>query len=177
MDWMTAVTLAIAVLGAVLGVINTVWALWRDRVRLRVAVVWAAERTPGVPEDGRIVCDYAHGLRDRPVGRLGIRVINVGVVPVTVSAVGTTCDGRVARRRGETRSRVFLKSPDTEVVHVGARLEARETVIVWGLDGTPAEYAVRAGVTRVFVDTECGVTVYGTSGLLKRLAQLAGQAQ
>jgi hypothetical protein len=101
-----AITLAIASLGAVLGIINTWKGLDRDRVKLRVAA------TRGYPVfDGKI--------GDDPF--LGIEVINRSGFPVTVTEVGfeiagsskraaitnpVTLDGSRYPRRMESRTSV-----------------------------------------------------------------------
>jgi hypothetical protein len=64
MTLIEALTLALAVIGAVLGVINTVHALWKDRVRLKVTLCWwIGESSKG----------------------LGVEVVNLSGFEITIS--------------------------------------------------------------------------------------------
>lgn len=74
MTWIEGATLAIAVLGAVLGVINTCHALWRDRVRLRVEARPSWE--DGIRTWSVVVRNVAH--RDVTVDVVVIQVLGRG---------------------------------------------------------------------------------------------------
>lgn len=67
MTWTTALTLGVALLGAVLGVINTVRSNWQDRVKLKVSVSrWVdASRNSGI----------------------ALTVVNLSVFAVTVESI------------------------------------------------------------------------------------------
>jgi len=66
---MDGLTLGIAVLGAVLGVMNTAFALWRDWVRIRVTVSWVGA-----------------GMSSNPP--IAVNVVNRSYLAVTIVEVG-----------------------------------------------------------------------------------------
>jgi len=169
------VTLGVALLGAALGVINTFWALWRDRVRLRLVPVW--ERGLVVLDDGQsmsVQTEFEAGLESNPDGRIGLRVINRGLVDVTIRSVGFTDAGVLVRtfRRARVRRRPILGDADGRV-QLPCRLGARESITVWCADVGDQLDAKLAGVTRAYVSTDCGLTVYRTTPMLRRLAREA----
>ena len=67
-----AITFGLALLGSVLGVINTWRAINRDRVKLRVGLVEAP----------------THNLPEHPVAMMGFEVTNLSTFPVTVAEIG-----------------------------------------------------------------------------------------
>lgn len=143
-DLMQAVTLAIAVLGAVLGVINTWHGLDKSRVKLRVRP--------------------AHAI---PVGAapqniaLSIEVTNVGAVAVTVYDVGVFYYG--------TDARGSIVQP--LLGDGGAwprRLEPRSSVTVYG---QRPESRLGHRIKCAYARTQCGVTETGTSPALKQIAE------
>jgi len=69
MGWVEGVTLGIAITGAVLGVINTAFALWRDWVRIRVTVGWVGA-----------------GMSSNPP--IAVNVVNRSYLAVTIVEVG-----------------------------------------------------------------------------------------
>lgn len=77
MPWFGAITLGLAILGAVLGILNAWVSLRRDQVRLRVRPL-SVIVTHGLPFD------------------FGIEVINLSLFPVTLEEVGFTLDGNSA---------------------------------------------------------------------------------
>ena len=139
-----AITLAVAVLGVVLGVINTWHGLDRSRVKLRV-----------------------NPVQVKPIGaapthvRFGIEVMNLSAFPVTIADVG------FYHRR--TDKRTIYTSPF--FIDGGSwprRLEPRSSVTVYGprpvnLPGHP--------LTAAYAKTECGHVKTGTSPALKQLAE------
>lgn len=141
MDWITGVTLAIATLGAVLGIVNTLHQLNRDRVTLRV--------TPKVMF--RLQGQQASGPR------LCIEVINLSTFAVTVSMVGFRCK----------KYDLGLVPP---IVFDGGswprRLEPRQSVTAFFND----DWRTNKDIPRVrwaVAVTECGVTRYGSMRRLK----------
>jgi len=76
MNLITGVTLGIALVGVVLGIINTIHSLNRDRIILRVIPVRVL--TPGL------------SLRED----LGVQIINLSYIPVVVSVVGFSLSKR-----------------------------------------------------------------------------------
>ncbi|MFX0135624.1 MAG: hypothetical protein ACFFDN_18405 [Candidatus Hodarchaeota archaeon] len=65
-----SITLSLAVLGAILGVINTIHSLQRDSIKLKV-------------KPQCVILPQNFGLK-----HMGVEVINLGFVPVTVSEIG-----------------------------------------------------------------------------------------
>ena len=104
-------TLAIAVLGAVLGLLNTWRALSGDRVRLRT----------------RLVVEVPSGLL------LGLEVVNLSSFPITLAEVGVIYRG--AGRKGE-----LLNYGKVDGVALPVRIEARDMVRV-ASDFLPKDYS------------------------------------
>ena len=138
-----AVTLAIAVLGAVLGVINTWHGLDKSRVKLRVRP--------------------AHAI---PVGTapaniaFSIEVTNVGAVAVTVCDVGVFYHGTDAR--GSIVQPLLADGGPWP-----RRLEPRSSVTVYG---QRPESRPDNRIKCAYARTQCGVTETGTSPALKQIA-------
>jgi len=147
----SAITLAIAVLGAVLGVINTWKSIDRDKVKLRVVPKHAIP--VGMPDD-----------RDR----LCIDVTNLSTFPVTISEVGILFKG--------TEEKGALIQP---IIYDGGpfprRLDARSSFTVYFSPEATLKEAFR--VTRcAYARTDCGVQATGTSGALKQMVRDARKA-
>lgn len=126
-----SVTLAIAVLGAVLGIINTWSGYNRDRLKLRVTQSNAFD-----PRSGKWMAT-------------GVSVINLSAFPVTIEEVGfhpTGNQDRFALFGGRTLSGEGLP----------ARIESREaiTFYVQIQSGIPQDF-------RPYCKTGCNNTVFG----------------
>lgn len=138
-----AVTMAVAVLGAVLGIINTWHMIDRSRVKLRVRP--------------------AHAI---PIGNVNesltfcIEVTNLSAFPVTVRDVGVFYHG--TNHRGAYAPPVLIDSGGWP-----RRLEPRSSVTVYGQkpDGSKEQ-----PIKCAYAKTECGVTQTGTSPALKQIA-------
>lgn len=172
MGVMEGVTLGVALLGAVLGVINTCWAIWRDRVRLKVVPLWI--RPAGTDNRGntyRVNSQYQGSLEANPDGQFAIRVINRGLFEVTIESVGLTRSGWIERhwRRSKLARKALLGDGDGIVVFP-KRLAPRESiVVVCSYFGAELDHAL-AGTERVYASTSCGVDAFGGSRLLRALA-------
>lgn len=139
-----AITLAIAVLGAVLGVINTWHALDNTRVKLKVQ--------PGhaIPVGGF-----------NPSLNFCIEVTNLSAFAVTVYDVGVFHHGTEARSS-------FVNPILTDGGKWPRRLEPRSSVTVYGQrPESPPGHPIKCAYAR----THCGVTATGTSGALKQIAR------
>lgn len=138
-----ALTLSVAILGAVLGVINTWRGLDQSRVKLKVL---PAHAIPVGGADPRL--------------KFAIEVTNLSVFPVTVSDVGVFYHG--TKERGSIVQPVLLDG--------GAwprRLEPRSSVTVYsGAQISPPGYRIKCA----YAKTQCGVTKKGTSPALKQIA-------
>lgn len=141
--WMPYVTLAIAVLGAGLGALNT-WNSIKDRrVRLRVTPQWSL----GAGFSG-----------------MSIEVTNLGATPVTLTEVGFT----IGKAKSSLPKRVpVLPAGIMNGPELPTRLDRREaasiTFSVAGLEG----YDIRLAYGR----TADGTIAYGSSGALEQFVQ------
>lgn len=174
-DWSGTLTIAGAALGAVLGVVNTWWALGRDRVHLRVVPLWHSGNRQ--VQNGQILMltsAYAGGLEANPDGRFGLRVINRGFMAVTIESAGFTPSGYVERHfhKAELIRRPIVADADDRV-RLPCRLEPRESITIWcRFVGDELDAKIR-DARRVYVNTACGLDVFATSGLLRRLIREA----
>lgn len=142
---LSGITLSLAVLGAVLGIINTFHALGRDKVRLRVVPKAA------FPVGG-------HGSRK---ARLCIEVTNMSWFPVTINKVGVLYHGTDAH--GALVQPLMLDG--------GAfprRLESRSSFTVYA---DPNALVDREGpqIRCAFAKTDCGVLIEGDSPAFQQL--------
>lgn len=137
-----AVTLAIALLGAALGVINTWHALDNTRVKLRVRPMQAI---PVGTTDSRFT--------------FCIEVTNLSSFAVTVNDVGVFYEG--TERRGSYTPPLLFDGKGWP-----RRLESRTSVTVYGQppSGKPGQPLKCA-----YARTECGTTHTGTSPAFKSL--------
>ena len=141
------ITLAIAVLGAVLGLINTWQALDKSRVKLRVIPKHAV---PVGAADTRLT--------------FCIEITNLSAFALTIGEAGVFYRG--TDRRGAYAQPVLIDGNGWP-----RRLEPRSSVTVYGQppfssDGHPLKCA--------YARTECGVTKTGTSPAFKQLAARGG---
>jgi hypothetical protein len=139
------ITLPLAVLGAVLGVINTWRGLERDRVKLRVVPKIAYPATPG--------------LDPRP--RLCIEVTNLSTFPVTISEVGFL-------QRGTDHRMALLQPILPDGGPFPRRLEARHGFTAYFAPGAEARDGFE-NVTKAYARTECGEWRHGKSKALSAL--------
>jgi len=137
MGWVEGVTLGIAVTGAVLGLINTAWALWRDRVRIRVRVAWLGAGMSGDP----------------PVT---VEVVNRSYLAVTLVEVAWV-QSSDAKRRGP-----FLGFDNQDVERTGGlpfRLEARSIFTLTDFTLGLSRDVEGGSLSAVIVRTACGTVV------------------
>lgn len=141
MNFITSITLAIAVLGAVLGIINTIHSLNRDRILLKIIPKWI------------IV----------PSGRyLGIEIVNLSYIAVVVEEVGFSLTRTI---KGE---RIPLLNP---VVLDGGpfprRLEPRYSMTVVASKELLKSKEFRR-IKFAYAGTSCGLIFKGNSGALRQ---------
>ncbi|MEF3698773.1 hypothetical protein [Desulfolutivibrio sp.] len=135
-------TLIIAVIGAILGVFNTAYAVSRDR--LKVVVVPKMARTH---------------LSGKPVNILCIEVINKGTSSITISEVGFGLR--------HTKERMALVEPifiDGKMLPY--RLEARESFSAYTNENIFFEIGFN-DIKNAYATTSCGKKFVGTSPALK----------
>ena len=133
-EWLPHVTLAIAVLGAVLGVLTTWRTFNNDRVRVRVRPT-----TVYFPHAGQWA--------------LGVEVVNLSAFAITVDSVGFTMRGT---DRHLQLMRPMLSSGDS----LPKRLEPRTAFTAFAAFGTEEEEDF-AFADQAYVGTACGERVTG----------------
>lgn len=174
-DWTSGLTIAGAALGAVLGIVHTWWALGRDRVRLRIVPLWhSGDRQMENGQVLRVTSAYAGGLKANPDGRFGVRVINRGFMAVTIEGVGFTSTGLFERHiRNAKLVRRAIAGDADDVVRLPCRLEPRTSITIWcSFVGDELDAKIH-DARRVYVNTACGLDVFATSGLFRRLVREA----
>jgi hypothetical protein len=155
MDVAGAITLAIAVLGAVLGVMNLLHERSQSKVKLRVVPKLAAV----VDERGTIQrTKSASGPVD---GIPCIEVINLSAFAVTVSEVGFTVKGNKKQRFATPMPELIDEKPWPR------RLDSRESVSTYL--SLPQQLAGR--IDKAYAVTECGHKAYGSSPALVALRE------
>lgn len=147
MNLVEAITLGIALLGAVLGIINTWYALSKDRVRLKVTPAWA-------------FADFGESKQS-----ISIEVLNLGMIPVTVAEVGFRLAGAGNER---------LVQPDARLTQGGTlpyRLDPRTalTVVFWPTFLAEDKFSE---VATAYARTQCGRVINGTSPALRQIVNL-----
>ncbi len=138
------ITIAIAVVGAVLGIINTWQVLDQRRVRLRV-----------VPQIARM---FFRGEFGKPMGC--IEVINLSAFPVRIHEIGFTI-------KGDPRSnkRLVISAPLTADQKPFARtLPARHSVTGYFDLNT-----IGPEIRKAYVMTDCREVAYGKGQALKSM--------
>lgn len=145
MTWASAVTLAIAVLGAVLGVINTWNTISNRRVKLRVRPLWAVTAT------GQFV---------------GIEVTNLSTFPVTVSDVGML----YRRPWSKAPERAAITAPEfSDGGGWPRKLNPREQVTAYL---QPMHLPRGRSLWGAYARTVCGEIAHGRSPALKQLSDM-----
>lgn len=139
-----AITLAIAVLGAFLGVINTWQGLDKSRIKLRIRPAHA------IPL----------GAMDSSL-RFCIEITNLSAFAVTISDAGVYYKG--TNQRGSIIRPVLLDNGSWP-----RRLEPRSSVTVYS--GIPTSRK-KQDIKCAYATTQCGYTKTGTSPALKQIAR------
>ena len=145
--WQSWITFAVAVLGAVLGIINTWQGLRRDNVRLRVRPLSVVALANG-----------AEGF--------GIEVVNLSTFAVTIEEVGFTLDGRSAAKgdRAPILRPFFLDHGSWP-----RRLEPRQAVTAYfDVSGIST---IRKRIHRAYAKTACREYAYGVTPALQALRE------
>jgi hypothetical protein len=144
MDWHGSTVFGIAILGAILGILNTWQAMRRDRLRLRVRPL-------------NTVRMDAEGMG------FAIEVTNLSMFAVTVEEVGFSLGSPAAKG---TRGVV----PNPQIIDGGGwprRLESRSSVTLYF--DRPPDPQFRRSIRRAYAKTACGEYAYGSTPALRQL--------
>jgi len=159
MSWTEGVTLGIALLGAVLGIINICHQLNQDRLKLKVI-----PKIGFVMDGGILVGDRSNPMVDalvrtgRPT-RLCIEVINLSSFAVTISDVG------FGPAKGDLRHSMI--NPEISAGKKWpTRLEPREAMTAYAPVGTKLDPAVMRRPV-AYAATDCDRVRYGSSPIFK----------
>ncbi len=144
-----SITLAIAVLGAALGILNTWQSYDRDRIKLRVVPKIAFGVGPMMDS------------RNWPC----IEIINRSSFPVSISQVGFLL--KQANKR-----LISLEPTLSDRGQLPKRLESRSSISVY-FDPSFAKEPNFKAVTCAFAETQCGTVVKGSSPALRSLVHTA----
>ncbi len=145
---LSGITLSLASIGAVLGVINTWKALDRDKVKLKV-----------IPKQAFPV----GGLDERP--RLCIEVINLSTFPVTINEVGFNYKNKENLRWAITKP-IFY---DEKILPY--RLEPRTSLTAY-CSPEAFDKKISVLIKNAYATTDCRKTITGKSGALKQFIKM-----
>lgn len=140
-----AATLAIAAIGAVLGVINTLHNLDKSRVKLKV-----------LPSHAVPVGNASQDIS------ISIEVTNLSSFAVTISDIGFFLHGTSGR--AVLVSPIFADGKES----FPKRLEPRSSITVYS--GTPV-YDQGYRIKKAYASTQCAVTKSGNSPALKQISR------
>lgn len=145
MDWSAAITLAIAVLGAVLGLLNTWHSIDNRRLKVRVRFLNVVALDDSIDA--------------------GIEVTNLSAFPLTIREVGMT----LRRARGRPAEVLLIVPRVASPRELPARLEPREQTTVYFKAAELPHIAAELG--KAYAKTTCGETFKGETGALKQLRE------
>lgn len=168
---MDGITLALALLGAALGVINTLWVIFRDTVRIRVVPIWM---TGGGTIIGKT---NTHGflrfssretaVSKHPDGQIGLRIINKGFTEITITEAGWSRSSWFERnfKRKRLVSPILADAEEQTVLPI--RMAPRSAIVIWQRGrGAAVDGSIR-GKFCGYASTACGITVFGSSGAFR----------
>ena len=170
------ITLGIASAGLLLAMINTYWAIRRDRVRLKVEPIWLMDHGNHIDRAGNPtgVLVATSTRPDAPErlsgGHIGIRVINQGDTPVTITQVGFYTARWYEAKKDFRGKWTPVLSDFLEAVELPRRLEPKDSLQIATAASTGSSKTL-ARTRKVYVRTACQTECYATSALLRRLAR------
>lgn len=132
--WITYLTISLAGIGAILGIINTAYLLFKDRVRIRLSVRNAFFVNVSPHQDGQTV--------------FALEVTNLGFLPVTISQAGFELPD------GSNNVIPLLGHNTPTGVQLPHRLEPRTSLSIYA--SIPETDAIKEhGCKKAFVKTDC----------------------
>jgi hypothetical protein len=141
------ITLAIAALGAILGIINTWQSIDRDRVKLRVSArvgYFVGPRLPSVPQ-------------------IGIEVVNDSTFALTISQVGFNL-------RGSKKILVLMNPIIADGGGIPRRLEARSGFTAY-FDVEETQWILQQAISRAYANTDSGEVRHSSRRALRKLVE------
>lgn len=132
-NWISLISIILASIGALLGIINTSYLVFKDRIRLklRIRMVIMAQGHEVVSKD--LYC---------------LEVTNLSFIPVTVKEVGFLLPGK----SGQKIPFVFQPAPGSKLPH---RLEARASVSVYSTK-EETDGINQMKCDKAYLKTDCG---------------------
>lgn len=139
------ITFAIAVIGAILGIINTIYAIDKDRVKLKVYPV----------------VGYTIGTKDLKERYIGIEIINLSIFPVSISQVGFILEKAIQR--------VAIIRPFTTQgsIYLPYKLPSREKITLYANYDSIMDNPVL--IKCVYCETECAILTKGKSKVIEQI--------
>ncbi|MGE0609913.1 MAG: hypothetical protein AB7O62_22675 [Pirellulales bacterium] len=144
-DYLTSISFGVGLVGATLGIINTVASLDRNRVKLRVVPMHATVVGPGIKQTF-----------------ISIEVTNLSSFPVTLEKVGF-------RYRDSKKEGVPLFAQASDGSKLPRRLESRSSVSIHLPPECLEDHRNIARIRCAFARTACGVSFKGSSSALKSI--------
>jgi hypothetical protein len=156
LDLKDEITLAVALLGAGLGIFNTLYSINQRKMNLRVIPKYAENFLSRMSSSSQ-----AKGKDGDLYNQWGcIEVINLSAFPVTLAEIGFTYSGDHRKK-----TLCMIGEPGTtDGIPLRRRLESREAVTGYFLLNV-----IKPGVQKAYAHTDCGKVGYGTSAALKEI--------
>jgi hypothetical protein len=139
------ITFAIAVIGAILGIINTVYAIDKDRVKLKV----------------RPVFGYTFGAPHLKEKYIGIEIINLSTFPVSINQAGFMLE--------KTTQRAVIPRPLTTqgAIYLPYKLPSREKITLYADYDNIMDDPIL--IKCAYCETECAILVKGKSKAIEQI--------
>ena len=159
LDTKDAITLILATIGTVLGIINYWRSIRDEKVRLRVVPVLAWNFGEGIMsirssrKIGELIDRYG-------IPRMGVEVINLSKFPITLDEVGL-CEGNIEKRERAP----FFQASTHQNETCPIKLAPRESVILYSQDNHCLDYTFTIQ-SMAYATTSCDTTQNGRSHAL-----------
>lgn len=142
------VTMATASVGAVLGIVNTINSLWRDRLRVRVKA------------ESMVLLGQGSGSQRHVVA---VFVTNLSTVPITISGVGL-------HLKGSKSMLMFMRPLSSKGTTLPYRLEARDSEVFYSNESIYKDQELMS-VDYSYAQTGCGKLIKGKTGEIREYAR------
>lgn len=144
-DLINLITFGIAVVGAILGIINTVYAINKDRVRLKVCPVFG----------------YTFGAPHLKEQYIGVEIINLSMFPVSINQAGFMLENTTQRA-------VILRPLTTQgAIYLPYKLPSREKITLYADYDSIMEDPIL--IKYAYCETECAILAKGKSKAIEQI--------